>query len=112
DRHRVDLPDRARSGGYRQARDHLRTVHEIAMTTLLAPTSRVQRTTVSALRAGHVLDDEVYCSIRRRMVLDYCKWDPQVGDVSTIGGFPILLSRPAWDELAAAAEEATTETLQ
>jgi Glutathionylspermidine synthase preATP-grasp len=78
------------------------------MTTLLAPCSVAP----GALRAGLPLDESVYESVRRRMVLDYCKWDPQVGDSETIGRFPLILSRAAWKELASAAERLTSETLE
>ena len=67
------------------------------MTMALSPCSA----TPAALRAGFPLDESAYESIRRRMVLDYCKWDPQVGDSETIGRFPLILSREAWEELAA-----------
>jgi hypothetical protein len=64
------------------------------MTTLAPPSSRPLRApstaATAALRAGTLLDDAVYQSIRRRMVLDHCKWDPQVGDVETIGRFGLI----------------------
>jgi glutathionylspermidine synthase len=63
------------------------------------------------LRVGTRIDSEAFASIRRRMILDFCKWDPQVGDVSTLCDFPLVLSRRAWHELARAAELLTHETL-
>jgi len=44
--------------------------------------------------------------IRLRLVLDHCKWDPQVGDQNTLPPYALVMDRFAWSEL-----EATTETL-
>jgi len=38
-------------------------------------------------------------SIRRRAIFECCKWDPQVGDVSTIADVPIVLAAEDWQEL-------------
>src|SRR5689334_6143137 len=43
------------------------------------------------------------------MVLDHCKWDPQVGDVSTLADFPLVMQRDTWQQLAAWAEALTAE---
>jgi len=63
------------------------------------------------LRVGPEIDPQAFTSIRRRMVLDFCKWDPQVGDVSTLCDFALILSRCAWGQLAHAAEMLASETL-
>ena len=60
-------------------------------------------------RVGRPLDRERFASIRRRMVLECCKWDPQVGDVSTLAPFPLILRRPVWAQLAAWAEALAAE---
>ena len=44
-------------------------------------------------------------------MLEFCKWDPQVGDVSTLADFPLVLSRTAWAGLRNTAEALTRETL-
>jgi glutathionylspermidine synthase len=67
--------------------------------------------TESRIRAGDSLDRQVFEGIRRRAVLEGCKWDPQVGDVSTLAEFPLFLSRRSWDELATLAERLTSEAL-
>jgi glutathionylspermidine synthase len=67
---------------------------------------------VPRLRAGASLDQRTFQDIRRRAVLEGCKWDPQVGDVSTLATFPLILSQSAWAELAMLTERLTTETLQ
>src|SRR5262245_55283890 len=64
----------------------------------------------SLMRAGVPLDERAFASIRRRAILDGCKWDPQVGDVSTLAPFPLLLSRNNWNTLAALTERLANET--
>src|SRR5882672_4741887 len=51
-----------------------------------APSS--DRTPLIALPA---ISEQSYRDIRRRMVLDCCKWDPQVGDFSTLAPFALLM---------------------
>src|SRR6478672_4901463 len=60
-------------------------------------------------RVGSVIDDKTFARVRRRMVLSCCKWDPQVGDVSTLARFPIVLRRSVWEQLARWAEALTAE---
>ena len=64
------------------------------------------------------LPPQVAEDIRRRAIFEYCKWDPQVGDVSTFLPCPLVLSAAAWRELSQSAEclareldEAETEIL-
>lgn len=66
---------------------------------------------VPALRAGRALDGRSFAAIFARMVLDCCKWDPQVGDVSTLARWPLVLRRPEWDRLRAIAQRLAAETL-
>lgn len=40
-----------------------------------------------------------FADLRREVILRGAKWDPQIGDTSTIGRAPIVLRRSAWDEL-------------
>src|SRR5207248_1864959 len=47
----------------------------------------------------------------RRQILRHCKWDPQVGDVSTLADFPILLTREAWEELCESTRQLAAQTL-
>ena len=63
------------------------------------------------LRAGQSVEPRTFAAIRRRAVLDGCKWDPQVGDVSTLAPFPLLMRAEVWRQLATWAEELTAETL-
>ena len=52
------------------------------------------------LRAGDELPEDLFQGVRQRLVLDAFKWDPQVGDVSTISRFPLLLSKTHWGQLS------------
>ena len=63
------------------------------------------------MRTGASLDNERFALLRRRAVLQGCKWDPQVGDVSTLASFPLVISRREWRQLVRWAEQLTIETL-
>lgn len=67
--------------------------------------------TFPALRAGESIDAQEFDQIRTTLALEHCKWDPQVGDVSTLADFPLIISSSEWNHLATAAEELTRETL-
>ena len=56
--------------------------------------------TVPRLRVAKSLDQHTFHRVRQRAILEGCKWDPQVGDVSTLAPFPLILSHVAWRELA------------
>jgi hypothetical protein len=64
-----------------------------------------------SLRAAPLIDAASFASIRRRLVLEGCKWDPQVGDASTVGRHALLLSEPAFATLTALATALARETL-
>jgi hypothetical protein len=68
--------------------------------------------TPALLRAGPALETERFAAVRRRMLLEFCKWDPQVGDVETLAPFPLLLPQSQFGELAASAEALAQETLE
>ena len=44
--------------------------------------------------------------------MDFCKWDPQVGDISTLANFPLIISHGEWSCLKTAAEELARETIE
>jgi glutathionylspermidine synthase len=87
------------------------------MTTAVATASRlaappaVEPRNNSPLRAGAALPADVFARIRRRLVLDCCKWDPQVEDVSTLAPFPLLISRPHWRQLESWSDSLSAELL-
>jgi glutathionylspermidine synthase len=64
------------------------------------------------LRAESALDPKVFAAIRRRVALEGCKWDSQVGDVTALASFPLVMKRSIWDKLAAWAERLTLETTE
>jgi glutathionylspermidine synthase len=69
-----------------------------------------ERIQTQTLRAGPPLEPEAFFALRKRAVLEGCKWDPQVGDISTLANFPLLIGRSAYDQLAAWAEQLSAET--
>lgn len=60
-------------------------------------------------RALEPLDAACFERIRRKMLLSHCKWDPQVGDCSTLAPFALAISRSTWQQLAAWAEALAAE---
>src|SRR6266478_8772057 len=63
----------------------------------------------SGLRAESPLDSTIISTIRRRASLEGCKWDPQVGDVTTLAAFPLVMKRRVWEQLTQWAEQLTAE---
>ena len=64
----------------------------------------------ACLRVGPRLDDAVMREVRRVMELRHHKWDAQVGDVTTLAPFPLLMDRTTWSELSSFAEQLFGET--
>jgi hypothetical protein len=46
------------------------------------------------------------------MMLEFCKWDSQIEDATTLAPFPLILKRSAWLKLSSLAESATAELLE
>ena len=63
------------------------------------------------LWAGNSIDAHAFAALRRRAVLEGCKWDPQVGDVNTLADFPLILGRSSWSELELLSECLAAETV-
>ena len=61
--------------------------------------------------AEEAVDDKTFSALRRRMVLEGCKWDPQVGDVETLSPFPLVMKASTWRQLASQAEQLTAEAI-
>jgi glutathionylspermidine synthase len=76
------------------------TIHQVPLETSAGP-----------WRISPAIAPEAFDRLRRQLVLEHCKWDPQVGDVSTLAPFPLILQDTAWQQLAAWSEQLTTETL-
>lgn len=58
---------------------------------------------------GSELDAQSFHELRRAMVLEHCKWDPQVGDTQTLANFPLLMGQSSWRQLASWAEALAAE---
>lgn len=84
------------------------TLVSIAPLVAAAPLRREPR----LLRATETVPAANFAGIRRRMMLEYCKWDSQVGDVSTLAPFALQMPQMMWRELSSAAEQLAAETLQ
>ena len=57
------------------------------------------------------LDDDAFARVRRGAIFDCYKWDPQVGDTCAIARHPLVMTRPAWDEVVRLAGALAAETL-
>jgi glutathionylspermidine synthase len=78
---------------------------------MVTETPSIISESAAPLRAGASLTSDAYQQIRRTMLLDGCKWDPQVGDVETISRFPLLLSREHWQSISEASRSLSLELL-
>jgi hypothetical protein len=81
--------------------------------TLVGPTKGFASANASVsphgLRSESALDTKTIAAIRRRAALEGCKWDTQVGDVTTLAPFPIVMKRSVWERLAVLAEKLAAE---
>ena len=57
------------------------------------------------------MDAVTFARLRRRVIFDCCKWDPQVEDVCTIADAPLILTADAWQELSALAGRLAAELM-
>jgi glutathionylspermidine synthase len=53
-----------------------------------------------------------FAEMRRALIFECCKWDPQVEDVCTLSPLPLVLTSEAWSELVVLAEQLACETTQ
>lgn len=67
--------------------------------------------TKSGFRAERAIEPRDFYVVRRRAMLEGCKWDPQVGDNDTLCAFPLVMRRSVWKKLAVSAEKLTAEAL-
>ncbi|MGA2229711.1 MAG: glutathionylspermidine synthase family protein, partial [Tepidisphaeraceae bacterium] len=65
----------------------------------------------SPWRAAPPLEPSDFTTLRRQLILSGYKWDPQVGDVSTIAPFPILIPASQWRQLADLAQRLAAELM-
>jgi glutathionylspermidine synthase len=64
---------------------------------------------IHPISVGQPLDEPTFTRLRRRAVLDGCKWDPQVGDVAVLAPFPLFMRPAEWRRLAQWAEQLSAE---
>ena len=79
------------------------------MTTASMP--YLPQTHSAPLRTEAAISPENFSVIRRQLMLDHCKWDSQVGDVTTLAPFPLFLQSSHWRQLQAWAELLADEFL-
>jgi glutathionylspermidine synthase len=63
------------------------------------------------LCAGPALEARAFDELRRRMIFDWGKWDPQVEDQCALAPFPLVLSGAAWGQISRAAVSLYEESL-
>ena len=73
--------------------------------------SHVPKSKAHDFRAEAALDEAIISALRRRAMLEGCKWDPQVGDVSTLSPFPIVMKCGVWSQIASQAEKLAAEAM-
>lgn len=66
---------------------------------------------MNPLTCGSPIAREAFVELRRRMMFEFCKWDPQVEDVSSLAPFPLLLAEEEWCKLARWSQQLADETL-
>ena len=64
------------------------------------------------LRAESALDPKIFAAVRRRVAVEGYKWDSQVGDVTALASFPLVMKRSIWEKLATWAERLSGETTE
>src|SRR5690348_14920361 len=66
---------------------------------------------VPPLTFGPAVPTPEFQIIRNKMALDFCKWDSQVGDVTTLFRQPLVLGAKSWRQLQHAAEVLSSELI-
>src|SRR5882724_6941726 len=60
---------------------------------------------------GNAVPEEGFQQIQNRMALDCCKWDAQIGDVSTLFRQSLLMDQETWQELVQVTEALASELM-
>jgi hypothetical protein len=61
------------------------------------------------LWAGELIPPARFAAIRRHLLLEGCKSDPQVGDAETLSPFPLVMKSSVWKQIAFQSEQLTAE---
>lgn len=64
------------------------------------------------VQCGPALSDDAYLALRRRVIFECGKWDPQCEDVQVLARFPLVIAQATWDWLAEAAEALDAEAIE
>jgi glutathionylspermidine synthase len=64
---------------------------------------------MAVLSVGSALSIEDQRQLRRRMMFDHFKWDPQSGDHGVLADRPLILSQATWKELKSKSEALASE---
>ncbi len=64
-----------------------------------------------SVSASAPLTGDQMATVRRQAIFECCKWDHQVGDVSTLANYTLVISADCWAHLASTAEQLFRETL-
>jgi len=102
-------PGLSRIGGYVVAPPWALGRYAEMNATLLDLPPVTQMLPANDLWAERALDPAAFNAVRRRALLNGCKWDAQVGDTCTLAPFPLVMKRSVWKQLAAQAEALATE---
>ena len=93
--------------------DATRRIYNARALSILINPSRLQasspRTSSVPLQFGAALPTPEFRDIQRKLALDHCKWDCQVGDVSTLFRQPLLMTADEWVRLKRFAEDLANE---
>jgi len=63
------------------------------------------------LRCTAALGEAGFRALRTELILNHCKWDPQLSDRGTLAPFALLIGSSTWDYLRQTAERARTFTV-
>lgn len=63
------------------------------------------------ISAEEPIDDSSFSAVRRQAMLEGYKWDSQVGDLTALASFPLVIKQTVWNQLAAHAEALTAEAI-
>jgi hypothetical protein len=69
------------------------------------------REAAAELRTEAPLEAGDFAQLRRKTMLEGCKWDVQVGDVTALAPFPLVMKRSVWRQLARQAEKLDAEAV-
>ncbi len=67
---------------------------------------------MTTLRPGKSLSRSEYAEVRTRLMFEFCKWDPQMQDVSVLLPFPLIIDELEWRSLERTAVKLYHEVIE